>query len=263
MDQTQNLVNPHLEGKPFFWQAEPGSLRVLLLHGFTATPAEVRLAAQYLHQQGYTVSAPLLPGHGTTPQDLNRCRWQDWVQAVETCYLELIQAGTPVAVLGESMGGLLALHLAAAHPQIAAVSLYAPALQTRHNWMLSASRLISYFKFALPKKSGPPRASDARWQGYWVYPTRASYELYLLQKATRRLLGAVRQPLLIVQGRLDYTVHPSVPVQITSGVGSSIIHIHWMKDSSHCVILDEEWEPASALAHQFLQSVTGVSPGSG
>jgi len=79
MDATF-LRNSHLDGDAFFWQA--GKMGALLIHGFTATTAEVRLLGEYLHARGYTISAPLLPGHGTSPAEMNRCKWQDWTRAV-------------------------------------------------------------------------------------------------------------------------------------------------------------------------------------
>src|SRR6185295_17551431 len=81
------LHNPYLEGDTFFWPGGP--IGVLLSHGWTATTAEVRLLAQRLHERGHTVSGPLLPGHGATPQEMNRCRWQDWVKAVTATYHHL------------------------------------------------------------------------------------------------------------------------------------------------------------------------------
>ncbi|MBS1245743.1 MAG: uncharacterized protein H6R36_398 [Chloroflexi bacterium] len=81
------IRNPHLEGDTFFW--EGGPVGVLLIHGYTATTAEVRLLGRFLHERGYTVSGPLLPGHGTTPQAMNRCRWQDWTGAVEQAYRQI------------------------------------------------------------------------------------------------------------------------------------------------------------------------------
>ena len=78
------IRNPQLEGDAFFWQA--GKTGALLIHGYTASAAEVRLLGQYLHARGYTISAPLLPGHNTFPADLNRQRWTDWTRAAEQAY---------------------------------------------------------------------------------------------------------------------------------------------------------------------------------
>ena len=66
--EQQMILNPHLEGDSFFW--EGGEVGILLIHGFTATTAEVRPLAEFLHKNGYTVAGPLLPGHYTKPDDL-------------------------------------------------------------------------------------------------------------------------------------------------------------------------------------------------
>ena len=63
-----HLVNPELEGDAFFWKG--GDKGILLIHGLTATTAEVRPLAKRFHDEGFTVSAVLLPGHGTTPEEL-------------------------------------------------------------------------------------------------------------------------------------------------------------------------------------------------
>ena len=129
MTKPSLLRNPHLEGTPFYWEA--GSTGVLLCHGFTATTAEVRLLAGSLHVHGYTVAAPLLPGHGTTPQDCNRFTWQDWYASVEQTYLQLVEGCQRVVIGGESTGALLVLYLAAKYPEVAGILCYAPALRLR------------------------------------------------------------------------------------------------------------------------------------
>jgi alpha-beta hydrolase superfamily lysophospholipase len=119
------IQNPHLDSSPFFLEGGPSG--VLLLHGFTATPVEVKLMGQYLHERGYTVSGPLLPGHGTTIEAINVCSWRDWVDHAARAYAELTARCTRVFVGGESLGGLLTLYLGSAYPEIAGLILYAPA----------------------------------------------------------------------------------------------------------------------------------------
>ena len=91
----------------------PGShdkeIGLLFIHGFTATTVEVRQIANYFHCEGYTVSAPLLPGHGTTPEDMNTKKVNDWIGAAEHAYVELREKKNRICVFGESMGGLLTL----------------------------------------------------------------------------------------------------------------------------------------------------------
>ena len=76
----------------------------LLAHGLTATCAEVRPLAKRLNAAGFTVAGPLLPGHGTHPQDLNRVKWQDWVQSGEETYQQLTERCQCIFIAGESMG---------------------------------------------------------------------------------------------------------------------------------------------------------------
>ena len=87
LGQDGPIQNPHLEGETFFWSGN--EIGVLLLHGLTATTAEVRLLAEKLHASGYTISAPLLPGHGTRPEELNGTTWHDWAWAAEKAYSTL------------------------------------------------------------------------------------------------------------------------------------------------------------------------------
>jgi alpha-beta hydrolase superfamily lysophospholipase len=99
------IQNPHLDSSPFLF--EGGPCGVLLLHGFTATPVEVKLVGRYLHQRGYTVSGPLLPGHGTTIESINACRWRDWVDHAARAYAELAARCARVFVGGESLAAIL------------------------------------------------------------------------------------------------------------------------------------------------------------
>jgi len=245
------MRNPHLEGDAFFWQA--GSDAALLIHGFTATTAEVRMLGEYLYERGYTVSAPLLPGHGTTPQDMNRQHWKDWVNAVERAYQELKTRGGCVFICGESMGALLALYAASEHPEVAGVVLYSPALRVAHHasTMLRVRalyRVVPHVK----KPARQPSAADARWKGYAVNPLRALVQLNELQRAVRHRLSRIRQPLLVIQGRLDQSIDLKSGEIILNAVSSTDKQFHWLDESTHCVLLDREWEKAADLTLKFM-----------
>jgi carboxylesterase len=252
------LVNPHLDGSPFYWPAGP--VGVLLVHGFTATTVEVRDLARSLLAAGYTVSAPLLPGHYTQPADLNHVRWQDWVEAVERSYIHLSAECHTVVVGGESTGGLLALYLASRHPEVAAVLAYAPALRLQISaWDRLRLHLLAPFVPYVPK---PNSDQDTRWQGYPVNPLKGTLQLLRLQQEIRRRLPAIHQPLLVVQGSLDRSVHPSVPEQIITGVNSRVCELHWMRRSRHVVLLDNELDQVTQITLDFLRRVlpTGGTP---
>jgi carboxylesterase len=245
------MRNPHLDGSPFFWEA--GSVGVLLCHGFTATTTEVRLLAQSLLARGYTVAGPLLPGHGTTPQDCNRHSWQEWYAALEGSYHQLTERCNTIVIGGESMGALLVLRLACNHPEAAAVLCYAPALQLKLNRvMIFLLSLLSPFLTSIPKE---PSTDDNPWQGYSVQPLKGARQLIQLQKEVLPMLPRIRQPILIIQGKLDPTVHPTAPQIIYERVGSSTKELYWLEHSTHCVILDKEHDLAAKLTIEFLQRV--------
>jgi carboxylesterase len=245
------LVNPHLEGGPFYGQGGPDG--VLLVHGLTATTAEVRPLARYLRDAGYTVAGPLLPGHGTESRDLNRVKWQDWMRSVEETYALLKSRCRRVAVGGESTGAVLTLHLAARRPEIAAVLSYAPALRLAlSRTMVAAGYALSVFGYELKPKPGPPAESDALWQGYDTRPTRGARELLRLQRVTRPLLPRITQPILIFQGKLDRTVDPRAPQEIYDKVSSKVKELRWLERSTHCVALDCQRQELFEVTRQFL-----------
>jgi carboxylesterase len=252
MTTPYELVNPHLEGEPFFW--EGGPVGILLSHGYTATSSEVRPLAHMLHAAGYTVAGPLLPGHGTRPEDLNRTPWQDWAAAYERLLKELQTKCQRVVIGGESLGGLLTLYTAIHHPEVAAVLCYAPALRSTPWHMRLFAELFHRWIPLMPKHSAPDGAS-ALWQGYHENPVGAAAQLFRLQRQVSRRLGEIRQPLLIVQGKFDRAVYPEVPDLIARSVQSQIVEVHWMEQSSHCVILDTEREAVGEITLKFLNRV--------
>ncbi len=247
------LHNAHLAGDTFWWDGGP--VGVLLVHGYTATTAEVRPLGQKLHQQNYTVTGPLLPGHGTTPAEMNRCRWEDWAGHLETVYQALAARCRRVFVGGESMGAVLALQLASRHPEIAGVLAYAPALKIP--WR---SLLLSYL--ARPFISHVPKSDAAslnpNWQGYGVNPIPALHQLHRLQREVYRCKLHIRQPLLIVQGRLDKDIDlPAVELWYQQA-DSPLKELHWLEKSSHVVLLDQEFEQVAAITLKFMERALAV-----
>jgi carboxylesterase len=252
MTENQPLMkNAHLEGGPFLW--EGGRTGVLLIHGFTATTAEVRPLAKALHEKGFTVSGPVLPGHNTFPEEINRFTWRDWVVSVEQAYKELHQRTDEIIVGGESTGGLLALHLAAEHPEVLGVLTYAPALKLQMGRADQIKlRIIAPFIPYLPKRADD---DDLPWKGYTVNPLKGVIQLLKFQNQVLPNLHRIRRPVLIVQGKLDTTVDPEVPQMIYDGIRSNIKEIHWMEQSGHCVALDQELDQVINITLSFLNKI--------
>jgi carboxylesterase len=246
------IKNPHLDGDPFILAG--GRVGILLVHGFTATPAEVRPLAEQLNAKGYTVHAPLLPGHNTVPEEANKYSWKDWVTTVEAAYRELGTHCEEVFLGGESTGGLLSLYLGSYHPEISGLLLYAPALHLNLSRMdILKIHLAAPF---IPYRKKTVVDDDLPWKGYMVNPLKGVIQLLRLQKATFPLLPAIRRPTLIVQGRLDSTVRADVPQIIADQIRAVVKEIHWMEKSHHCVALDHEIDQVAAITHQFITKVT-------
>jgi carboxylesterase len=249
MTANSPLRNPQLEGDDFFWKGSPTG--ILLIHGFTATTAEVRPAAKKLHEAGYTVAGPLLPGHGTTPENLNHATWQMWMEKVKRSYEDLIRECEQVFVIAESMGTLLALELAVQHPEIKGLCLFAPAIKVPNLWI---SRLLLPFVDTLNKNA---KDDGLPWQGYDVYPVHAMVEMLKLQKRVRKDLKKVTQPTLVFTGEYDHSISSDAAEIVMKGLGSNYKeHIH-MSDSPHCILLDIELDKAVEEIDAFIRRNLG------
>ncbi len=256
MFNNPNLHNPHLEGGPFFWKAGP--VGIFLAHGFTATTAEIRPLAENLHAQGYTVAGPLLPGHGTTPQDLNRVRWQDWVQAGNKTCQDLFNQCDRVLVGGHSMGGVLALYLASQNPQLSGVLLSAPALRLT----LSTLDKIKLTLGAIFLSEVPRTSLDGseQWQGYPGLPLKGAIQLLRFEAATLPRLNKIYQPVLVLQGRQDTTVAPEAGNIILSGVSSTIKEHHWLEKSNHAIPIGPEQSRLAEITLTFIAKCLETQP---
>lgn len=241
------LQNPHLEGKTFYWKN--GETGIVLFHGLTATTAEVRPLAQFLFDQGYSVFCPLLPGHLTTPADLNRRTWHEWVEAGEKSYQQISNDCKHVFLAGTSMGGLVALELARKHPEARGILLYAPAIRIPR--MFIAALLWPFVPY-LKKKPGP---RPMPWQGYTVRSVRAVNQLRLFQKHIWRHLSEIHQPTLIMQGELDQTIDPQGANLLYQALPSTAKELIWLNDSTHCIILDRQLDIICQKTAQFIQSI--------
>ena len=239
--------HPELDGKSFYLTGN--QIGVLLIHGFTATTVEVRWLADYLHNKGFSVSAPLLPGHGTSPEDLNEIKNTDWIACVENAYFDLRKKCSTIIVGGESMGAVLSLYLAEKYPEINAVLLYSPAIKITS---LKYSKLLRLIKPTIQKRNYD---EIMPWQGYSVYPLFAASELLILQKLVVRNLFKVEQPVLLFQGAYDRTIDQDCSDLIYSKVNSPIKDMQNMADSGHVMLLDKQFNQIADYTLEFIDKL--------
>lgn len=191
-----------------------GPSSCLLLHGFTGTPWDVRPLGDALAARGYRVHAPLLPGHGLVPEAMLHVRAADWVAASEAALARLPLG--PVFVGGLSMGGLLALVLAARYPErVRALALLAPAVRFKGPLMtfLRATRKVPWLEWVKPwvhKTATDLSDPDALRRAPLIprFPSARLGDLWTLQDLASDAEPKVRAPTLIVVAEHDHVVDP-------------------------------------------------------
>ena len=240
-----------LDLNPFFFEGGPTGC--LLIHGFSGSPPEMRLMGEYLAGKGLTVLGVRLAGHGTTPEDMARTGWRDWVASAEEGLRELESLCEQVFVAGLSMGGLITLHLAAHHPLAGIVAMAAPAYIT--DWRFRFLPLAQYFiRWVTPDIESDLTDSEAekRLSSYRVLPVRCIVSLGQLMRLARRELPQVKAPALIMQGEKDHHVPVDSARVIFEELGTAEKEIVWWPNSGHCITVDSEREAVWARAHEFI-----------
>jgi carboxylesterase len=230
-----------LDPSPFYLPG--GRTGILLIHGFTGAPPEMRLIGDHLHAAGLTVSAPLLPGHGSTPQEMNRCRWTDWTTHVEQAYRALSVECARVFVAGLSMGSLLALYLAAHQPGLPGVIAYSPATWVADS-LLPAASVARYVVKTRPKGNDTDLVDPAALAQLWSYdvnPVPAASQLYALILQVRRLLPQVVPPLLVMYSAGDRSIDPTSAERTYALAGSRDKKIVRLEESGHVITVDRQW----------------------
>lgn len=240
-----------LDLNPFFF--EGGSMGCLLIHGFSGSPPEMRPMGEYLADKGLTVLGVRLAGHGTTPEDMARTDWRDWVASAEGGLLELQGHCDRVFLAGLSMGGLIALHLAVHHPVAGVVAMAAPAYiaDWRFRLLPLAQPFVRWVTADMEPDLTDPEAESRLWS-YDRLPTRAVASLRPLLRLVRRELPQLQIPVLIMQGVFDHHIPSNSAQIIFDALGTADREIVWWPNSGHCITIDSEREAVWARAYAFI-----------
>jgi carboxylesterase len=247
--------------QPFFADAGPGPdgrrVGVLLVHGFTGSPASMVPWGRYLADRGFAVAVPRLPGHGTTWQEMNRTRWQDWYDEAERAFEKLAASCDAVVAGGLSMGGALALRLAELRgSEVAGLVLVNPALTNAD----PLRGLVPVLQHVLPSASGITndiKKPDVDEHGYGRTPLRAAASLFDGWKQVIADLPKVTQPVLVFRSREDHVVPPSSVAVLMRGVPSRDVTERMLENSYHVATLDYDAPEIFAESEQFVRRVTG------
>ena len=229
---------------------------VLLSHGFTGSPYSMRPWAEFLHEHGYAVEVPRLPGHGTTWQDMNTTRWEDWYAEVTAAFARLRATCDQVFVCGLSMGGGLALRLAADRPgDLAGLVLVNPAVNST-NKQLIAVPLIKRLVKGMPGVGNDIKKAGVDEHGYPKVPLLALSSLLGAWKVLRADLERVKAPVLIFRSTVDHVVDPSSARIILGSISSADAREELLTDSYHVATIDNDAQTIFDGSLEFIRRLS-------
>ncbi|MES2024931.1 MAG: alpha/beta fold hydrolase [Pseudomonadota bacterium] len=268
---------------------EGGRTGVLLIHGLTGTPNEMRLLGKGLHRAGHTVYGMQLAGHCGTADDLIATSWQDWYNSVRVAadHLRTRVGVDRIFVMGLSMGALLSLKLAADQPEkVAGVGALATMFQ-HDGWSMPRytrlSFLLRIFKALRIGRNScfieqPPygikdaalrkrivaqmNSGDSAEAGLPGNPWWSVAELYGLAAEVRRQLPAITAPCLLVHATEDDVASLQKNAMLVQNSVKGPVQTLWLQDSYHMVTIDRERRLVIERACDFIAQTLGMNSSS-
>lgn len=243
-------------GAEGFTLRAPGGRALLLLHGSGDTPQTLRFLAEELHRAGYTVHAPLLPGHGRSPAAFTAVSAAAYLDAARAGLDEIRRSASWIGIVGLSMGGALATQLAAEASDVRALVLLAPYLVppalvrwvARSSWVWG---MLVPFVDARGARSVHDPVAGGESRAYGLFSPRALRALVATADAGQRALPRVVAPTLVVHSREDIRIPTPVAERATSALRAPVER-HWVSGCGHIITVDYCRREVAALVLSFL-----------
>jgi carboxylesterase len=234
---------------------EGGPVGALLIHGFSGSPAAMRPMGGWLSRHGIAVLGPRLPGHGTTIDDLAGTTWQDWEREAEAALEDLNARCPSVIAVGLSMGGGMAVHLGAKHPEalrgVVAINAY---IHDPRLGLAPAARLFSRSRRGVINDIKRPGQDEV---GYARIPTRTLPSLARMLKVVTGELPRMRLPLLVFSSLEDHVAKPANSALLYERAGTTDKEMVRLPDSYHVATLDNDAETIFQGVLGFANRVAG------
>jgi len=217
-----------------------GPVGVLMVHGFSGSPASMRPMGEWLASQGLSVAGVRLPGHGTDVEDLRHRTWTEWHEETSRALTELRGSCRTVVVLGQSMGGALAIHLAASRPrEVEGLLLLSPYMFDARLVAVPVGRLVLRRVKGIGNDIAMPGQDET---AYDVLPVEAIATMAQLLRLVRAELPGVHTPALVFEPAKDHTIPPSNPRKVHAALGSERKELIRCPRSFHVITLDHDAE---------------------
>ena len=261
-DFEPELAKPREVGEPFLLQNRSDEIGVVLVHGYLASPEQLRPLADYLHTRGCSVYGVRLQGHGTSPQHMIDVTWRDWMDSVLRGHAILQQHCRRLVIGGFSLGGTLAM-IAAAQPQIrldGVFSINAP-LQLRDRraplipLIVNLNRAMRKLGVSNGHYCRPNYGAEHPETTYEVDYFCGVKELRSAVRACRRSLGRVRAPALVVQADDDPLVAPHSAKLFINRLGSKRKVLAQLPSDRHVIVRGEGSEEVFRRVLRFVTQI--------
>jgi carboxylesterase len=240
------------------YEGGDGPLGVLVVHGFTGNPSSMRSWADQLERDGFAVSVPRLAGHGTDWHELNQTRWEDWYGVVEAAFDDLSKRSERTFVCGLSMGGGLALLLAARQgSRVAGLSLVNPSVHSPDPRRV-ALPVIRHFVPSLAAIGGDIAKPDVSENAYDRTPLHAAWSGIALLREIRKMLPRVDQPLVIYKSRVDHVLGDRSLEIIRRSVRSPV-EVVYLERSYHVATLDYDADLIFSGTSEFFTQLAAAT----
>ena len=254
-----------------------GPNAVLLIHGLTGAPAELKLVGKGLARAGFTVYSVQLAGHCGTEADLLATNWHDWLNSALAAFDHIRSRHDVVFVGGLSMGALLSLLVASHRPgQVSGCVLYSPTMFydgwsiPRVSVLLHAAILLGLGRFLRFRENFPYGVKDDRLRsrilaameagqseeaGLLYMPGRSLADLLRLIRDLKQRLPNIRTPALVLHAREDDVTSLRNASYIAAHIGGRVEKI-LLDDSYHLITLDRERDLVIEHTIAFLHRMT-------
>jgi carboxylesterase len=226
-------------------QGENSRIGILLIHGFTGNPSSLLPWGKFLAAKGYTVSIPLLPGHGTEWEELNKIKYQAWIEKAHKSLMNLRESCDQIFIFGLSMGGGLSCRIIEIEAEngraINGAILVNPMIHIP-GIAIKFGRIITLFKKSRPAVGDDIRKPGVSEYSYDALPLVGVRELHKMLKTTRKKLDLITNPIMLFHSVQDHVLPISNSDIIENEVSSQKFRRFELTSSYHVATLDYDQE---------------------